>query len=150
MLREVRDDDVPVFFEQQQDPEANLMAAFPARDREEFMAHWEKIRVDPTNVLRTIVVDERVAGNVLSFLSKGEREVGFWLGREHWGGGIATRALSEFLTHETRRPLLAAVAPHNTGSLRVLEKNGFRRTGEDDGMLILRLDEPATPRPDHP
>lgn len=42
-LREVLVADLPVFFEHQRDPEANRMAAFAARDRDAFMAHWSKI-----------------------------------------------------------------------------------------------------------
>jgi RimJ/RimL family protein N-acetyltransferase len=50
-------------------------------------------------------------------------EVGYWIGREYWGKGVATEALSQFLAHaEVRRPLHAAVAKHNVGSIRVLEK----------------------------
>jgi hypothetical protein len=38
-LRDVREADLPVFFEHQLDPEATRMAAFPARDREPITAH---------------------------------------------------------------------------------------------------------------
>jgi hypothetical protein len=47
-LRDVSDDDLPIFFEQQREPDANQMAAFPARDRDAFMAHWTKILGDRT------------------------------------------------------------------------------------------------------
>ena len=39
-LRDVAEDDLPIFFEYERDPVANEMAAFPARDREAFMEHW--------------------------------------------------------------------------------------------------------------
>ena len=45
-IREVTDDDVPVFFEQQDDRVATEMADFPGRDREAHDAHWRKIRAD--------------------------------------------------------------------------------------------------------
>ena len=45
-LHDVRPGDLPVFFEQQLDPEAARMAAFPARGRAEFMAHWAKIMAE--------------------------------------------------------------------------------------------------------
>jgi RimJ/RimL family protein N-acetyltransferase len=51
--------------------------------------------------------------------------VGYWLGREFWGQGIATQALALFLKEERTRPLVAHVAQHNIGSRRVLEKCGF-------------------------
>jgi RimJ/RimL family protein N-acetyltransferase len=61
----------------------------------------------------------------------GEREVGYWIGKEYWGRGIATRALEEFLKQIETRPLYAHVAKHNTASRRVLEKCGFHVSGED-------------------
>ncbi len=120
------------------------MADFPAREREPFMAHWARIRADPTNVLRTIVVGDgaaggEVAGNAVSWEQSGHRMIGYWLGRAYWGRGIATAALKLFVA-DLGRPLHADVAPHNIGSLRVLEKCGFRRVGAPaatDVTLVL-------------
>ena len=132
-LRKVQDSDLPIFFEHQRDSVANQMAAFPARDKDAFMAHWAKIMKDESVILKTILFEGQVAGNVLSFEISGEREVGYWLGREFWGKGIATRALSEFLTQVQVRPLYAHVAKHNIASRRVLEKCGFVISSEDKG-----------------
>src|SRR3989304_109312 len=69
-LRAVADADLPIFFEQQLDPVAGQMAAFPAKnpaDRDAFNAHWMKIRRDPAVMLRTVLADGRVAGYVGSF-----------------------------------------------------------------------------------
>lgn len=110
------------------------MAAFTSRDRDAFTAHWTtKILGDETVIKRTVLFDGHVAGNVVSFERFGEREVGYWIGREHWGKGVATRALSEFLGHVKARPLYARVAKHNVASLRVLEKCGFTIAGENSG-----------------
>lgn len=38
-----------------------------------------------------------------------------------------------------RRPLYAAVARHNVGSIRVLQKCGFTILGEEDEEYVLRL-----------
>lgn len=130
-LRDVIQDDLPIFFEQQRDPEANAMAAFPARDQEAFYAHWQKIMRDDTVLLKTILFDGQIAGNMVSFEMLGEREVGYWVGKEFWGKGIATQALSQFLEIDQVRPLYAHVAKHNIGSLRVLDKCGFKITSED-------------------
>ena len=140
-IRAVREDDLPILFEHQRDPEANAMAGFPPRDREAFMAHWRKILSDPSLVARAIELDGAVAGNIGSFEFEGRREVGYWIDRAVWGRGVATRALAAFLQQETRRPLFAGVAAHNAGSMRVLEKCGFERTGETgaDGHVIFRL-----------
>jgi RimJ/RimL family protein N-acetyltransferase len=56
----------------------------------------------------------------------GEREVTYWIGRSHWGKGIATSALRAFLAVDLSRPLHARVAYDNVASRRVLEKCGFR------------------------
>ena len=57
--------------------------------------------------------------------------IGYWLGREFWGRGIASAAVLLLLRFESTRPLIARVAKHNLGSIRVLEKAGFTRVGED-------------------
>ncbi len=129
-LRAVLEADLPVFYEHQRDPEANRQAAFPARGRAAFMEHWGKIVADEAVVTRTILRGEKVAGNVVCFEQSGRRLVGYWLGREFWGRGIATAALLEFLTEVTERPLHAYVARHNLGSIRVLEKCGFTLSAE--------------------
>jgi len=133
LLRDVSDSDLPLFFEQQRDPIANQMAAFPARDWDAFMAHWKKILGDETVNIKTILFDGCVAGNVGSWVHSGERLVGFWIGREYWGKGVATKALSVFLEHLKVRPLHAYVAKQNIASLRVLEKCGFMISGEHEG-----------------
>ena len=144
LLRAVRDEDLETLFEHQRDPEAVRMADFPSRDRDAFFAHWAKIRADPVNMMRVIeLADGTVAGTVLSFPRDGVREVGYWIDRALWGRGIATRALTAFLAEETTRPLHAGVARHNAGSLRVLEKCGFRVERETDKDVILVLDDPA-------
>lgn len=130
-LRDVTESDLPIFFEQQLDPEATQMAAFPSRGREGFLAHWTKIMADPSVLIKTILFDGEVAGNIVCFEQLGEREVGYWLGKEYWGQGIATEALQEFLKQIETRPLYAHVAKHNIGSRRVLEKCGFTISGED-------------------
>lgn len=124
-LRAVTELDIPIFFEHQRDAVSNAMAAFPPRERDAHAAHWARIMADPSTTLRTILSDGFVAGHIVSWNSTGGREVGYWLGREFWGQGIATRALALFLEQEPTRPLIAHVAQHNVGSRRVLEKCGF-------------------------
>jgi RimJ/RimL family protein N-acetyltransferase len=132
VLRDVIEADLPILFEQQLDPVANELAAFAARDRDAFMEHWQRnIVADEDVTKRTILFEGRVAGHVVCFERFGEREIGYWLGREFWGRGIATQALSEFLRHVTERPLIARVAKRNGASLRVLQKCGFTVSREE-------------------
>ena len=144
-LRPVEDDDLPIFLAHQDDPVAAAMAAFPTRAPDVFYEHWARIRADPTNVTRTIVADDEVVGDIVSWLDDGRRQVGYWIGRSHWGKGFATAALRLLLEEITGRPVTAHVALGNIGSRRVVEKCGFVRVGEevaDDGVheAIFRLD----------
>ncbi|MCC6361059.1 MAG: GNAT family N-acetyltransferase [Phycisphaerales bacterium] len=132
VLRDVVDADLPIFFEQQRDPEAVRMAAFPARDRDAFTTHWATLRREASNIIRTIVCDGRAAGNIGSWTAGGRQLVGYWIGREFWGRGVATAALAAFVAEVKERPLHAFVATHNVGSIRVLEKCGFVASSEHD------------------
>ena len=134
-LRPVTESDLPVLFEHQQEPEANEMAAFPARGRDAFMAHWAKILSDATCTAMTVVVDGCVAGHVGCWTQEGQRLVGYWIGKDHWGRGVATQMLSQLLRLVADRPLYAHVAKHNVGSIRVLEKCGFSLCAEATGAL---------------
>lgn len=136
-VRETIEADLPILFRNQADPEASAMAAFPSRDWEAFVAHQAKIDADETVLSRTIVADGEVAGGLGSWPIEDQRCIGYWIGREFWGRGIATAALRAFLELETTRPLTAYVAAHNLGSRRVLEKCGFvvvREQRADDGV----------------
>ena len=98
------------------------MAAFPARDRDAFMAHWAKILSDAATTKKTILFEGQSAGNIGSFEQSGRTLVGYWIGKQYWGKGIATKALSALLDQVRKCPLYAHVAKHNLGSIRVLEK----------------------------
>lgn len=144
LLRDVTEDDLPIFFEQQLDPAAGKMAAFTAKDpadRAAFTARWARILSDATITKKTILFEGHVAGHVVSFEQFGKPSVSYWLGKEYWGKGIATRALSELLRHVEARPLHARAAKDNIASLRVLEKCGFTIDGEDKGFSNARGEE---------
>ena len=120
------------------------MAAFPARDREAFDTHWERnILSNSAVIAQTILVDGEVAGNIGSWTQEGSRLVGYWIGKDYWGKGVATRALGAFLLLVTDRPLYAHVVKHNVGSIRVLEKCGFSAEESvevvSDGVVELVL-----------
>ena len=150
VLRDVEPADLDAFFEQQLDPEATAMAVFPARDRGAFDAHWQRILADDSTMQWTIVADGAVAGNIGCWTQEGKRLVGYWVGREFWGRGLATAALAELAAEVPERPLHAWVAASNVGSIRVLEKCGFvevdRHTEHDEQAgrvieeILYRLD----------
>jgi RimJ/RimL family protein N-acetyltransferase len=153
LLREVEDSDLDVLFEHWTDREAIRMAAFTPSDqwvRPAFEARLARQRSDETMTVMTIELDGEVVGTIGSWSNDGQREVTYWIGRQHWGKGIATRALAEFLELERTRPLYGAAAKDNTGSIRVLEKCGFRVVGSGRAFahgrgvevdeVVLRLD----------
>ncbi len=139
-LRAVHDSDLPVFYRQMNDPEALHMAAFTPKDpadRDAFDAHWARIRASD-DVVRAILADGDVVGSAAVYGEPGEREVTYWVDRAYWGRGVATAALRALLTEVPERPLYARAAADNAGSLRVLEKCGFRITARAGGFAQAR------------
>lgn len=124
-LRSVTQRDLPILFEHQRESAANEMAAFPARARDVFMNHWAKILSDENVVAMAVVVDRRVAGSIVCWPQNAKRLVGYWIGKDHWGKGVATQALAMFVRLVAERPLYAYVARRNLPSIRVLEKCRF-------------------------
>jgi RimJ/RimL family protein N-acetyltransferase len=144
VLRDVAPDDLPVFFDFQQERSANHMAAFTAKDpsdRAAFDAHWGRILADPMVIMKTVVVGGRVVGSVGKFDMFEKPQVTYWVDRGFWGQGIATAALAQFLTLYQVRPVYASAAADNLGSLRVLEKCGFARVGIELGFANGRGQE---------
>ena len=145
-LRDVQESDLPIFFEQQLDPDANYMAAFTTKDptdREAFMKHWTAILADDTNITKTILFDGQVVGNIACYQDEelGQPEIGYWIGKPYWGKGIATEALLLLLHYFKARPVYARVAKDNPASLRVLQKCGFTICGKNRGFANARGQE---------
>ena len=127
VIRPVENGDLETFYTQQMDPVALEMAVFGARDRDAFMKHWDRIRNDPACITRAALADGQLAGNVMIWTKDGRTFLGYWIGRDFWGRGIATEAVRLVLQEEAERPMYAWVALTNKGSVRVLEKSGFVR-----------------------
>lgn len=138
-LREVTEGDLPILFEHQREPEAVRMAAFPPRDWDALQLHWRKLLSDETVWAKAVVVNGQMVGNIASWLQDQRRLVGYWYGKEHWGQGIATEALTRYLQVFTDRPLYAYAANTNLGSIRVLEKCGFVECSGDQAGTVGEL-----------
>ncbi|MBS0203701.1 MAG: GNAT family N-acetyltransferase [Planctomycetes bacterium] len=124
-LRNIEQDDLLRMYAFNLDPDANRLAMTIPRSGAEFDAHWERVLSDPKIVAKAICVSNVLAGHISCFKQDGLDAVGYWIGREFWGLGIATRALQLLLTIVSVRPLHARVATSNRASLRVLQKCGF-------------------------
>lgn len=132
VLRDVVAADIPTLYAYQSDPVANRLAGFVPRSRPDFTAHWKKILKNPAVDKKLILLNGSPAGYLVCFIRiRPDREVGYWIAREQWGKGLATKALRLFLKEYRERPLYARVAKHNTASLKVVQNNGFTITGED-------------------
>lgn len=132
-LRPIQPEDLDQFFEHQQDSKANLMAAFTARnpaDRGVFNHHWGSIINDPKVIVRTIEHEDEVAGSILVFEHEDIPEISFWTASRFWGRGITTSAVDAFLAEYTNRPLRARVPQDNVGSIKILERRGFKVIAE--------------------
>jgi RimJ/RimL family protein N-acetyltransferase len=140
-LRPVEPADLDKFFEYQQDPDSNRMAAFTAKnpsDRGVFDHHWQNILNDEAITVRTVTADGEVAGSIMAYPSDGYPELTYWTAKSHWGRGITTAAVEKFLAEFTARPIRARVVKDNLGSIKVLEKLGFKSIGEAQGFANAR------------
>jgi len=79
-----------------------------------------------------------------SDLARRGAEIGYWLGREHWGAGIATRALTQLTEHifavTDLVRLQATIIDWNPASCRVAEKAGY----VCEGRLRLSISKDGT------
>jgi RimJ/RimL family protein N-acetyltransferase len=138
-LRSTTLEDLPILFEHQADAIGAKMAAFASRDWEAFVAHDAKLRDDHAAIRRTIVVDGEVVGSIGCW-GEDEREIGYWIDREHWGRGIATASVRSLVAEIPDRPLHAHVAEHNVASIKVVVANGFVQVGRHEGEGVVLLD----------
>lgn len=136
-LRDVTEDDLEVLFRQQADPVARRAAGLPGREREAFMRHWARLLANDSLWKKAVVAGGQLAGHVGVFENEGKHEIGYWLGREHWGKGVASAMLEKVLPMVPLRPLFAHTAKHNLASVRVLEKCGFVRVADDPNFSTL-------------
>ncbi len=119
------------------DPESVWMAAFTpddSDDRSAFEAHMATVRSSPGVTMRAVTCDNDLVGSIAAFVLDGRTEVTYWIDRAVWGRGIASRALELLLDLVPVRPLYARAASDNAGSLRVLQKSGFKVIGTENSF----------------
>lgn len=117
-----------------------LRDTFPSPYSEEdaaFFINLARRTTDDKGWLCAITRDGEVVGGIsLSFGSDVyacSAELGYWVGAEHWGQGVATKAVRQICERAFRETgvsrIEAEVFANNPGSIRVLEKNQFIREG---------------------
>lgn len=146
-LRERTEAHVRTYFARTRDPEIMAMLPQNAETVEQAVADFHKTCLpDASSYGRTIYADREYVGDVWCYCIDPEEEPNAMLSycifeKSHWGKGIATEALAQFLTEIVPRFSLKTVGAFaycaNTASVRVLEKNGFVKMEEftEDGIL---------------
>ncbi len=139
-LRAWRPDDLEALLRHADDAEVSRGTSdrFPfPYTRDDGLAFLSGRVLDLSGPVFAIELVGQACGGIGATVLAGERaigaEVGYWLGRAHWGRGIMTRVLAAFgpwlvARHGLLR-LEATVLDFNHGSARVLEKNGFEEEG---------------------
>lgn len=140
VLRRWHPDDLDALLLHADDPEVprGLSDRFPhpytRADGEAFLAGHV---VDLAMPVLAIEVGGHACGSIGVRVGQAERrhggELGYWLGRAHWGRGLMSAAVAVYAPWVMQAlslyRLQATVLAFNRGSARVLEKNGFAEEG---------------------
>lgn len=94
-----------------------------------------------------ITQNERLIGVIgFSFAEGKLPDLGYWLGEDHWGQGLMTEAARGLIDAAHRTPhferIGARALASNDGSLKVLEKLGFKRLGKGRADVGGQPDQP--------
>lgn len=148
-LRPWQASDLDALLRHADDPEVSrfLRDRFPSpytrADGEWFLADCQQL-VDEWRL--AIEVDAEAVGGIgLRFGQAEERasaEIGYWLGRSHWGRGLARAAVAALVDHAFAvlplHRIHTTVFAGNPASMRVLEHCGFQREGVLRAAVIKR------------
>ncbi|MFD9959303.1 GNAT family N-acetyltransferase [Amycolatopsis sp. NPDC058986] len=143
-LRPIEDSDLGTLFEFMRDPKSVWMAAFTAEDpddRDAFDNHMRRVLADPDAKNWAITRGGRFVGSIAAFVLEGDTEITYWIDRDVWGQGVASRALALLLEKVSVRPLRARAASDNVASLSVLRKAGFTIVGTESAYAPARRTE---------
>jgi RimJ/RimL family protein N-acetyltransferase len=157
VVRDWRADDAPALAHHANDRRIwrNMRDRFPhpyaLSDAEAFLTHV--VQMQPRTYF-AIAVDDRAVGGIgytlQSDVERASAEIGYWLGTAFWRQGIMTSALkavtaAAFRQHDQLRRIYAVPFAWSAGSLRVLEKAGYRLEGRmrqsaiKDGQVVDQL-----------
>lgn len=146
-LRPWRRDDLAALLRHADDPQVAryLSDRFPSpytrADGEAFLAGRV---LDLDGPVFAIEIDGEACGGIGARLGAGERarsaELGYWLGRRHWGRGTMTALVGVYVpwlqAQRRLHRLQASVLAGNPASARVLLKSGFVEEGTQRAALL--------------
>ena len=141
-LRWISEDDIDGLFEVFSDPQVmRYWSTTPLPNREAAAALQREIAEGNENESMfkwglALRESNLVIGTTTLFnlnLDNGRAELGYAMGRAHWGKGYMNEALQALVSHAFEvmdlRRLEADVDPRNAASIRTLERLGFQREG---------------------
>ena len=116
----------------------NLRDAIPhpyhERDAENFIQFANS---NPQQHIFAITYQQELCG-VIGLFVQGDvyqksAEIGYWLGEPYWNKGIMSKALKKMTTYGFKElklvRIFTGVFDYNTASMKVLEKNGYKKEG---------------------
>ncbi len=145
-LRPYQLDDADALARLLNDPDVTAMTSsvpFPYA-RADAEAYLSDVRNETgRKVSRAITLDGALVGGIgLDVRPGGAEELGYWIGKPHWGQGFASAAVAAFLAELDRLaiegPIQAQTVASNEASARVLIKNGFAFVGEGECITPAR------------
>ncbi len=140
-LRKTIEPDLELLFSFQLDKVANYMAAFTDKsdkNKASYIKKWTHLMSKHTIHLQTILSNNEVVGSVAKYEINGKAELTYWINKDYWGRGIATKAVLFFLQIELARPIFARAASDNIASQKVLENSKFTKIGIKKGYANAR------------
>ncbi|MFL3012023.1 MAG: GNAT family N-acetyltransferase [Acidimicrobiales bacterium] len=103
---------------------------------------WLKIVDNEEFNLNIFLNNDLIGGVGLTPIEDDFCELGYWLGVEYWGQGYATESVRGLLNYaKSNMPcekFKANVYKENVASVKVLEKNGFKRLEDREVFSISR------------
>ena len=103
---------------------------------------FTRMRMETPEVRAGQVLVIEVDGAPAGTISGVKGGIGYMLGREYWGRGVATWAVGKMVTRMFQGSDIMAISASawidNPASIRVLEKCGFRRVGAGEDMCKAR------------
>ena len=115
---------------------SNLRDGFPYPYTLQDARNWLKmVGENREDVILAIQVNGEASGGIglhgLKDVYRYNVEIGYWLSQRHWGKGIVSEAVAAMVEYAFTKcswlRLFACIFENNPSSMRVLEKNGFKR-----------------------
>ena len=121
---------------------AKWLSGVPYPYTEQKAEEWLN-NINDDDLLFSIFRNNSLIGGVgLSLEEDNDLDLGFWIGRGHWGKGYATEAAMALIQYAKKefnfKQIKACYIKGNTGSSNVLMKLGFKEIGECEEYFLSR------------